>query len=103
MSKAFLVKPGFEARNGNVRYGPGVRLFVEEDEQIDVYLVRLGRPCKPRRYTYGQLATSAVPPGLLSCDARCADAAHAWSGLAVARDGGQAASRRYLPTPPARS
>ena len=64
MSKSFLVRPGFEARNGNVRYGPGVRLFVEEDERISVYLLRQGKPCQAREYDYAQLDPVVPPSGL---------------------------------------
>ncbi|TXL74490.1 hypothetical protein FHP25_17160 [Vineibacter terrae] len=64
MTKAFLVRRGFEARNGQVRYGPGVKLFVEDDEEIEVYMLRLGKPCRARQYPYASLDMAAPPTGL---------------------------------------
>jgi hypothetical protein len=66
MSKTFLVVPGYEARNGHVRYGPGVTMYVEEDEQVEVYLLRQGRHCNVRQYEYSKLDPQAPPPGLRS-------------------------------------
>jgi hypothetical protein len=66
MTKAFLVRRGFEARNGHVRYGPGIKLFVEDDEEIEVYMMRQGKPCRARQYAYASLDMSAPPAGLRS-------------------------------------
>jgi hypothetical protein len=66
MTKKFNVEPGHEVLLGGLWYKPGVMLFVEEDERVEIYAPgKRGRrgPCIGM-YDYGCLNPKAPPFGL---------------------------------------
>jgi len=66
MSKAFLVKRGFEVRYRHVWYGEGVRVIIDEGDHIEVFAQ--GADGKPAlqldRHGYETLNPVAPPRGL---------------------------------------
>ncbi|HKU98952.1 MAG TPA: hypothetical protein VJR58_26910 [Vineibacter sp.] len=66
MSKAFLVKRGFEVRYRHVWYGEGVRVIIDEGDHIEVFATGSdGRPdLQLGRHGYENLNPIAPPRGL---------------------------------------
>lgn len=67
MSKKFHVEPGLEALVAGLWYRPGVMLFVEEDEQVEIYYTpnrRNRRGACLATYTYDTLNPQSPPFGL---------------------------------------
>lgn len=66
MSKKFHVEPGLEALVAGLWYKPGVMLFVEEDEQVEIYAPgkRNRRGACLATYTYSVLDPAVPPFGL---------------------------------------
>jgi hypothetical protein len=68
MSKQFYVEPGFLVRVGNLWHDHQAALFVEEDEQAEIYLANRGMAGSCLGvYGYAGLDQTAPPMGL-----RCA-------------------------------
>ncbi len=66
MPKKFYVEPGLEALVAGLWYKPGVMLFVEEDERVEIYAPgKRGRrgPCVGS-YEYTGLNPNTPPFGL---------------------------------------
>lgn len=66
MPKKFYVEPGLEAVVAGLWYKPGVMLFVEEDEAVDIYAPgKRGKrgPCVGS-YDYARLNPTTPPFGL---------------------------------------
>ena len=66
MAKKFYVEPGLEALVSRLWHKPGVLLFVEEDERVEIYAP--GKRGKPGpclgSYDYDALDPKAPPFGL---------------------------------------
>jgi hypothetical protein len=66
MSKKFHVEPGLEALVSGFWYKPGVMLFVEEDEHVEIYMPgkRNRRGACVASYSYSALNPQHPPFGL---------------------------------------
>lgn len=69
MSKQFQVEPGFIVRVGRLWHDSNVLLFVEEDEQAEIYVANKGEAgCCLGVYAHAQLRRYAPPIGLRPVD-----------------------------------